>query len=69
MRSHPSSHVIVSMFSPTAVACPSCRHLMFFKGVEPLTLMYEHQLERVTFECGDCGRLVTHTIDEDCLQL
>ncbi len=67
MRSQPSSHVIASKFTPTAVACPSCRHLMFFKSVEPWTLMYEHQLDRVTFECGDCGSLVAHTIDEDQL--
>ncbi len=67
MRSQPASHAIASTFAPTAVACPACKHLMFFKSVEAWTLMYEHQLDRVTFECGDCGRLVTHTIDEDQL--
>lgn len=67
MRLQPSSHTIASMFALEAVACPACKHLMFFKSVEAGTLLYEHQLDRVTFECGDCGRLVAHTIDEDRL--
>lgn len=67
MRIQPSSPVNASTFAPIAVACPACKHLMYFKSVELRTLMYEHQLDEFTFECGDCGRLVTHMVDEDQL--
>ena len=67
MRTQPSPPVFASMFAPITVACPACKHLMFFKSVEEWTLLYGHQLDQYTFECGDCGRLVTHTVDEDQL--
>jgi len=56
-----------SIFEPIAVSCPDCKNLMFFKSFEPWTLVYGHQIDRYTFECGDCGRLVTHMVDEDSL--
>ncbi len=62
MRTH---SLFVSTFEPIAVACPLCKHLMFFKSFEPTTLLYGHQLDQYTFRCGDCGRVVTHTVDED----
>ena len=62
---HTQPHL--STFEPIAVTCPECRHLMFFKSFEPWTLVYGHQIDRYTFECGDCGRLVTHMVDEDSL--
>jgi len=58
-----SSSLSISM----VFACPSCKHLMLFKSVEPWTLMYGHQLDRYTFQCGDCGHLLTHMVDEDQL--
>jgi transcription elongation factor Elf1 len=64
MRTQPVSQAILS-FEPTVFGCPSCRHLMFFKNAEPWTLMYGHQLKRYTFECGECGQLLTHLVDED----
>ena len=54
-------------FAPIALVCSSCKHLMFFKSTEPWTLMYGHQLDRYIFECGDCGQLITHMVDEDLL--
>jgi hypothetical protein len=40
---------------------------MILKSIEPWTLLFGHQLDRYTFECGDCGDLTTRMIDEDQL--
>lgn len=65
MRTPLASEEIPSPFAPMVCACPRCKHLMFYKGVEQWTLMYGHQLDRYLFECGSCGFLLTHIVDED----
>ena len=65
MRTQFAQGVFPSLFGPMAPACPNCKELMVVKTAEPWTLMYGHQLDRYTFECIDCGNLLTRTIDED----
>jgi hypothetical protein len=67
MRTQHAPGVFPSLFAPMAPACPTCKELMIFKSTKPWTLMYGHQLNQHTFECLDCGRLLTRTIDEDQL--
>jgi hypothetical protein len=65
MHTHPFARMASPTLAPIAVACPSCKHLMLFNSIQEGTLLYGHQLNRYSFECGDCGRLVTHIVDED----
>jgi transcription elongation factor Elf1 len=64
MRTHVVPGVS-SLFASMAPACPTCNELMIVKTAKPLTLMYGHQLDQYTFECGNCGYLTTRTFDED----
>ena len=64
MRTQLVPGVFPSQFAPMAPACPTCKELMIFKSVEPWTLMYGRPLDQYTFECGDCGYLITRTVDE-----
>lgn len=64
MRMH-ALEEIPSPSAPMVCTCPGCKHLMFYKGVEPWTLMYGHQLDRYTFECGQCGGLMSLIVDEE----
>ena len=65
MRTSLAPEEIPSLLAPMVCGCPGCKHLMFYKGVEPWTLMYGHQLERYTFDCGYCGNSITHIVDDD----
>ena len=65
MRTQHVSEEIPSLPAPMVCTCPGCKHLMFYKGVEPWTLMYGRQLDIYTFECGHCGYLVADIIDEE----
>jgi len=56
---------IPSLSAPMVCTCPACKHLMFYKGAEPWTLMYEHQLDRYTFECGQCGYVMAQIVDKE----
>jgi predicted RNA-binding Zn-ribbon protein involved in translation (DUF1610 family) len=64
MRTQFAPEETLSLFA-SVFACPRCKHLMFYRGLEPWTLMYGHQLDRHTFECDTCGNLVVHIVDED----
>jgi hypothetical protein len=65
MRTLLAPEEIPSLLAPMVCSCPGCKHLMFYKGVEPWTLMYGHQLERYTFECAYCGISITDMVDDD----
>lgn len=67
MRTQFVPGVFASLFVPMAPACPTCNELMIFKSSKPWTLMYEHQLDQCTFECIDCGDLITCIVDETLL--
>jgi hypothetical protein len=68
MRTQLVPGVFPSLFAAMAPACPTCKELMIFKSAEPWILLYgHHYLDRYTFECGDCGHLITRMVDEDQL--
>jgi C4-type Zn-finger protein len=67
MRTQPVPGVFPSLFAPMAPSCPTCKELMVYNNTRPWSLMYGHQLNQYTFECLDCGYLLTRTIDEDQL--
>ncbi len=65
MRTQQTSTPPVSPFAPMAPACPYCNELMSLAGAQSWTLLRGHQLGKYTFECGDCGHIISRMVDEE----
>ncbi len=65
MRTDFAAGVQASLLAPMPPACPTCNELMMFKSAKPWTLVYGHQLDQYTFECGECGYVTTRMFAED----
>jgi hypothetical protein len=48
--------------TPMAPCCRHCYGLMSFKEAQPWTLLRGQQLDRLTFECDECGYTVSRLV-------